>query len=296
MNWGEQALMWPNRAASRIVTCRPHRWHLQEMGPAGAPRLLLLHGAGSATHTWRDVLPLLAQDYRCVALDLPGQGFTRMGTRNRSGLATTSADIVTLAAQEGWDIDVVIGHSAGAALALQLARDMPTPPAAMIGINAALEKFPGPAEWAFPIAARLLSLNPLTASAFAATISSNASVRTLIESTGSHLDDRGLALYRAVISDRGHVDAALNMMAQWSLDGLLAALPDLTLPCLLLTGDGDKAVPPATSTRAAARLPHASVQSLPGLGHLAHEEDPELIVRLIRTYLAALDPPLTRAA
>lgn len=290
MEWGAQALIWPNRAASRFVACRPHRWHVQEMG--AGPSLLLLHGAGGATHSWRDLMPLLAAHYHVVALDLPGQGFTRMGTRQRSGLVHTAEDIAALARQQGWRFAALVGHSAGAALALQLARILDPPPRAVIGLNAALEKFPGPAEWVFPLLARLLSLNPLVSSLFASTASTNASVKSLIDSTGSRLDPAGLALYRAVISDRGHVDATLNMMAQWELDGLTEALARIATPCLLLAGEGDRAVPPATSERAAEKLPHATAVRLPGLGHLAHEEAPELVAGLIRDYL---EPLLARA-
>jgi magnesium chelatase accessory protein len=286
MKWGAQALIWPNRAASRLVACRPHRWHVQEMGTG--PSLLLLHGAGGTTHSWRDVMPLLAERFHVVALDLPGQGFTRMGTRQRSGLAPCATDIAALAAQEGWRFDVLIGHSAGAALALQLARVLDPPPAAVIGLNAALEKFPGPAEWAFPMLAKLLSMNPLVSTLFASTVATKSSVRALIDSTGSKLDDAGLALYRTAISDRDHVDATLNMMAQWDLDKLRAQLPDLDVPCLLLAADNDRAVPPDTSDRAAGLLPQARAVRLPGLGHLAHEEAPVMVVEQIEAYLAPI--------
>ena len=40
------------------------------------PDLLLLHGSGAATHSWRDLAPLLARDFRVIAPDLPGHGFT----------------------------------------------------------------------------------------------------------------------------------------------------------------------------------------------------------------------------
>ncbi len=50
---------------------------------------------------------------------------------------------------------------------------------------------------------------------------------------------------------------------------------------LLLAGDRDLAVPPATAYAAAPRMPRARVRHLPGLGHLAHEEDPTLLAALL---------------
>lgn len=292
MKWGQQALIWPNRAASRFVDCRPHRWHVQEMGPEDAPAILLLHGAGGATHSWRDLMPALARQFRVVALDLPGQGFTRLGSKHRSGLDPTATDIASLATQEGWRFAALIGHSAGAALALRLAQKLEPVPVAVIGLNAALESFPGPAEWAFPVIAKMLSLNPMVPTVFAASAGTSAAVRSLIQSTGSTLDGEGIALYRAAISDAEHVEGALNMMAQWDLEGLQAALPGIDIPTLLIVGDGDRAVPPETSERAAKTLPNATVQHLPDLGHLAHEEAPDLVATRIAEFL---DTPVNAA-
>jgi pimeloyl-ACP methyl ester carboxylesterase len=46
----------------------------REAGPAGAPTLLLLHGFPSASHMFRDLIPLLADRFHLVAPDLPGFG------------------------------------------------------------------------------------------------------------------------------------------------------------------------------------------------------------------------------
>ena len=80
LNWDIDGRDWPNRAASRFITAGGLRWHVQQFDHAdpGAPWLVLLHGTGSSTHSWRDVAPLLAQQYSVLALDLPGHAFTSM--------------------------------------------------------------------------------------------------------------------------------------------------------------------------------------------------------------------------
>ena len=283
MDWDRHAAHWPNAAASRFVTCRPHRWHLQEMG-AGPP-ILLLHGAGASTHSFRDLMPALARDFRVVALDLPGQGFTRPGSRLRLGIDGMAEDIAALLAQEGLAPEAIVGHSAGGALSLRLAEVLPRPPHALVGLNAALGKFRGMAGWLFPLMARALAVNPLTATLFARTASSEASVRALIRSTGSRLDDRGIDLYRSLLADPAHVDGTLAMMAQWELDPLLAALERTRPQVLLLTGGQDGAVPPATSARAAARIPAAQWHDEPAHGHLLHEEAPQETAERIAAFL-----------
>jgi magnesium chelatase accessory protein len=284
MDWAARQARWPNAGASRFVQARPHRWHVQDLGPPDAPALLLLHGAGGATHSWRDLAPLLARDWRVIAPDLPGHGFTRLGAMQRSSLPLMAEDMATLLAR----IDVrplaLVGHSAGGALALQMARRMDPPPAAVVGLNPALDSFEGVAGWLFPVMARALALNPFVAPAFAR-MASHRSVRALVDGTGSRLDDAGIALYRDCIADADHVEGTLKMMAQWRLDGLQAALPGIDLPVLFLVGAGDRAVPPETAARAAARLPNAEVERLAGLGHLAHEEAPGPVAARISAFL-----------
>ncbi|MFN3936495.1 MAG: alpha/beta fold hydrolase BchO [Gemmobacter sp.] len=277
---------WPFRDRSRLVPVRPHLWHVQDLG--AGPDLLMLHGAGASTHSWAGLVPLLAADFRAILIDLPGQGYTRLGARDRCGLAAMTEDVATLIRHEGWRPLAVIGHSAGAAIALQLALAEPDLAPAVVGINAALGNFEGVEGWLFPLLARLLALNPLVPRVFARLSGTEAQVRRLIASTGSDLPPADLARYVALVRKPEHVDATLAMMAQWRLDRLIAALPRIAAPVLLIVGETDRAVPPSVSRDAAKRLPQAELVCLPGLGHLCHEEEPAAVAGPIRDFLARI--------
>jgi len=273
VDWAHDGVNWPNRAHSRFVDARPHRWHVQEAGTG--PTLLLLHGAGGATQSWRGLIPALADRLHIVAVDLPGQGFTKCGARNRLSLARMSEDMAHLIVQEDWRIDLIVGHSAGAALALDLARRVH--PGGVVGLNAALGKFDGIAGWLFPLMAKALALNPLAATLLTRMPNGEARVRELLEATGSDFDQRTLELYTALASDRTHVAGTISMMAQWNIDSLLGQLDKIPCPVLLLAGARDGTVPPEISRGAAPRLAEGEVRILPDLGHLMHEEAPQLI-------------------
>lgn len=271
-------------AQSRFVLCKPHHWHVQEMGEG--PLVLLVHGAGGATQSWRHLMPLLAKTYRCIAVDLPGQGFTKLGGLRRCGLDEMSLDLQKLCLSEKWHPDAIIGHSAGGAIALRMAEDMhPTP--RVIGINAALGNFKGLAGLLFPLMAKALAAVPGVAQMFTASSARPGSVARLIDGTGSHLSSEDQRFYRALIGDRTHIDGTLSMMAQWSLDGLLARLAQHPARVLLIAASKDKAVPPNTSKEAAETLPNGSFTQLDGLGHLAHEEAPEQVLDEIEKFLTA---------
>ncbi len=53
----------------------------REAGPSDAPVILLLHGFPSASHMFRDLIPLLADRFRLIAPDLPGFGQTKSPPR-----------------------------------------------------------------------------------------------------------------------------------------------------------------------------------------------------------------------
>lgn len=292
MDWRRDLPSWPLHEHSHRILKTQIEWHVQEIG--AGPVALLLHGAGASSHSWRDLMPRLGQSYRAIALDLPGQGFSRTRARRRLGLPGMCEDIAALCDAEGWRPNLIIGHSAGAAIALNLARQIKTPEGTapdIACVNAALGRFEGVAGWLFPALAKLLALNPFTATLFTLGGDKNARARRLIESTGSHLTPSGLSLYARLISDRAHVDATLRMMALWDVDPLLATLPEITNRCLFLVGDRDLAVPPQTSVRAAARMPCARVHHFPSLGHLAHEEAPDEVLHVLLDKAAWPDCP-----
>ena len=104
-----------------------------------------------------------------------------------------------------------------------------------------------------------------------------------MDSTGSKLDAEGMALYGQLVSNPGHAAGALGMMANWDLPQLAIDLPRLKTPLSLMVGSNDQTVPPRQAARlvalwpAASAAPQPQLTTLPGLGHLAHEERPELV-------------------
>ena len=281
---------WPNRAHARKIRVRPHEWCVVEVG--SGPEILLLHGAGGSGHSFRHLIPELA-GFRCIVPDLPGQGFTRAGNKGRLGIDQMAEDLARLIEHEGWRPSVVIGHSAGAALALRLSSRLPL--TGVIGINAALGNFDGAAGVLFPLLARVLSVTPFVPRFVSRLWGNAATVRRLLTSTGSKPDDAGLAQYMTLVQDAAHVDGTLGMMAQWKLDALMAELPTLTTPGLLIATTGDKAVPARVSRDAASVMPKATYAELPKLGHLAHEEAAPKVAALIKNWILKVQPlPKTR--
>jgi magnesium chelatase accessory protein len=282
--WSRDGADWPHRESSRFVEAAGFRWHVQQMGPQDAPALLLIHGTGAASHSWRGLAPLLAKHYRVVAPDLPGHGFTQSPRAHRLSLPGMAADLAALVRVLGVSPQIVVGHSAGAAIAVRMCLDGAIAPRLLVSLNGAFLPYGGPAANIFSPLAKMLVLNPFVPSLFAWQAGSKGAVERLIGNTGSALDPAGLRLYGKLVGNSGHVAAALRMMANWDLEPLLQALPALKPKLVLVAADGDRAIPPSVARKVLEVQPKAVIERIPRLGHLAHEEQPELVAALIERF------------
>ena len=244
--------------------------------------MLLLHGTGAATHSWRDVAPLLARDFTVVAPDLPGHGFTETPDGDGLSLNGMAREVAGLLEVLKLAPEFAVGHSAGAAIALRMALDHGTAPRGIVSLNGALQPFPGSSGALFPVMAKLLFLNPLAIRAFAWRASQPGAVSRLIEGTGSNIDAQGLAAYTALFATPGHVAGALGMMARWDLIPLQADLGRFAAPLTLVAAEGDKATPPAFPSSSTASSPPACWCGCPASATSPHEEAPEEVAEIVR--------------
>lgn len=273
---------WPHREASRIVRAAGLDWHVQVAG--AGPVLLLVHGTGAATHSWRGMLPLLARHFTVVAPDLPGHGWTQAPAAARQSLPGMAASLGALLTMMNLRPAAAVGHSAGAAILARMALDGMPSLRALVSLNGAFVPLQGAAGQMFSPLARLLVGLPGLPQLFARRARDPAVVRRLLDATGSALDAEGVRLYGEVVRRPGHAAAALAMMAHWDLRPLLADLPRLRVPLLLVAGTGDRTVPPSQSATVRDLVPGAVLASLPGLGHLAHEERPAEVAALVEDF------------
>lgn len=280
LDWSRDGAHWPHRGASRFVDAGGCQWHVQVLrGTPGQPVLWLLHGTGAASHSWRALMDLLAPHATLVVPDLPGHGFS--GPLPQVSLPAMARALAALAEALALPPTLVLGHSAGAAVAVRAALDGLIAPAQLVGVNAALLPFEGLAGRVFGPMAKLMARQAWVPWLFARRASDTGAVQRMVAATGSTLDAQGLALYARLMRSPAHVTGALAMMADWDLHALWADLPGLGVPLTLLVGGQDGTVPPAQAQRVRLKLPPTRVQLLDGLGHLAHEEAPQRVAEVL---------------
>lgn len=282
--WSAAADFWPRADTSRFVRVGDIDFHVQVSG--SGEEVLLLHGAGASAHSFSGLAARLSERHRVIAADLPGQGFTTLLPLEAVGLTPFARYLRDLMAALDAEPRWIIGHSAGAALAAEYALTANSPPKGVLCINAAFNPFGSLAAPLFSKTARWFARSTWLPRALASPALRWRATGSMLADTGSAVDPLMSRCYDTLLSNPDHIAGTLRMMAGWDLPPLLASLPSLQMPVWLAAAEGDRTIPPDRSTSVVNDLPHARSVRIPDLGHLAHEEDPDIFDDLFQEMVA----------
>ncbi|HYW49582.1 MAG TPA: alpha/beta fold hydrolase BchO [Gemmatimonadaceae bacterium] len=275
---------WPLRESSAFINAAGLRWHVQRAGRG--PVVVLVHGTAGATHTWRHVMPLLTASAEVIAFDLPGHGFTTGATPEQLSLDGMADAVRQLLRRIGVRPAIGVGHSAGAAVLLQLVPSHEVAPQSIIGVNSALVPINALGQFLQPATRAFFDFEPVRAAA-AALLRNGTIARTLLRSTGTPLDAMQEARYVSLLTDDARVGAVLRMMSRWDLDALQATFPRVTLPVTLVHSRNEPWVAHDDLLHVTRTLPMRSVIDMTPAGHLIPDEKPKQLADVILSALAS---------
>lgn len=243
--------------------------YVQESGPAYAPAVLFLHGAGASGGMWRAHAAGL-DGFRCLAPDLPGFGRSNhLAWRSREATADLVAELVAERAAAGRAHVVGLSWGGGIAHTL-LARHPHVVDRAVIDGAGVLT------WWARPLVlagvgavAPFLHTRPVVG-LFAGVIG---------------MDDEGRADLR-----RASRRAFLRAFVEGFRSGVSPVEVAAPAPTLLVAGEHEAAVRPA-NWALAALMPHAEARFVPGRGHGWLAREVGLHVAMVRAWLTGDDLP-----
>jgi len=252
--------------------------------------VLFLHGTGGSTHSWAACTEALTSSCTVVSIDLPGHGFTQRDVGAPDGPALFSLHRMAQAVGDlldrlGARPVLVVGHSAGVPILLQLVLDGRIAPSRVLGVNPAL--VPPPALYLALLAPLLGAIveREVIAQGGAWLAQATRIVEVMLASSGTRLSPDALARYRWLCTQPEHVHAALTMMSRWDLPALLRDTLALRTPLEVLAGSRDRWVPAGALRRVVDRIPHATWREIEA-GHLIPDERPDDVVQAVRRALA----------
>ena len=278
---------WPYRENSKMINIDDFLWHVQifKKNRQNRPLFLLIHGTGGAVHSWHEMVEVLHNEADLILVDLPGHGFTQESHNNDYSLSRISSLLKRLLAILNINrINLVIGHSAGAALAIELSiKNNLQQITGLIGINPSL--VPPPVSYNL-----LLNpwVSPLVASTGFTSILSFVTKKTplienLLTSTGSQLNSNQKKLYKKIFLQDKHLKGAIKFMASTDLLYLLSKSKHLKTNTTFIIGKQDPWVKVNPLKKIIAQnFPNSKIIENTG-GHLMHETCPKKISAQILT-------------
>lgn len=265
--------------------------HVESAGPAGAVALACLHGFASGTFTWAGIAGELRDELRVVAWDRPpfGRSDRPAPCRGADDPYSLDADLrrsAQLVDQRTADAgtQVLVGHSAGALLAIQLVLDTGVAPDGLVLIAPAIDAEP-------PRTVRALSRLPgsglVAASMLRVGIRGAATFLRRSTRHGTPLTDATAAETGRCLRRPGTAEALWHLTATWRPPAVLDRLAELDVPAVVIGGIDDRIVS-LEQHRITAEGLGADLHLLEGAGHAPHEQQPSVVARLIRDFVGRL--------
>jgi len=252
--------------------------------------MLLLHGFGGSTQTWRRVMPDLARSNRVIAIDLKGFGRSDKPFDDAYGLLDQAALIKAFIDQRGLSRVTLMGHSLGGGVALALALDLNrTRP----GVLKRLILIDSPAyRQALPPAVSLLQ-TPILGALTVTLVPPEILTKSAMYAAYQHaegIDMADVLAYARPLYEPGGKLAVLRTAEQLvppNIDDLIRNYPTITQPALLIWCRHDKVVPLWTGTRLVRELPNARLEVFDHCDHVPQEEIATDFLRVVLGFLRA---------
>lgn len=259
------------------------RIHYLEAG-VGEP-LLLIHSLGQSLYTWRNVFAELSDNYRVIAIDLPGHGYS-----SRPDTFSYTADdfaFVFNAFLDALNIKSVhvLGFSIGAMYMLRFLSLYPKRVANCVAIS------PGGITEHMPSLIHNMQ-KPLLAT-FARNLYTANDVRKLLAecyADPSMVDDFVVKQYYEPISDGLAREALMYALRNYDQERIAEGLLPVEHEVLVLWGKNDVWHPPSGSVYFQSILRAGRYYLVRNAGHLLHEEAPIKLLEILYSYIPPAVP------
>jgi pimeloyl-ACP methyl ester carboxylesterase len=272
-HWLAQKAERRNPPIGRFITVDGVRLHYLERG-TGTP-LILLHGNGSMIEDFQSsgLIDLAAKKYRVIAFDRPGFGYSH---RPRSTIWTpeAQADLIATALKEiGVPRAIILGHSWGTLVALALAVKYPQEVEALVlasgyyypNARADVVILSPPA---IPLIGDLLShtISPLLSRVMWPLL-----LRKIFSPSPVPKKFDGFPEEMAVRPSQIRTSAAESALMIPAVHTLRKKYRLLKMPVAIVAGAEDRLIESEQSAHLHRDIPHSTLQSVPGTGHMVHQ-------------------------
>ncbi len=293
--------------------------HYVKKGEAG-PAIVLVHGFGSCTYTWRhNIDALAARGFRVYAVDVKGFGLTAKPLDGRYDLAAFADHLLAFLDALRLERPILVGNSMGGAIVARVALLHPDRASGVVLVAAAPQNFlarpaaradrAGPPGWPAPGTKADGAGMPGPPSAalslkIRAALTRSLITRRAVENglKAAYHDPKfvtaeGVEVHFRTLFIEGAAEALLALVDTTPGPAVEAAPPlsSLKPPALIVWGRHDRVLPVAQADMFARELPAARKVIFEDSGHMPHEEESAAFNALVAEFAAtAASPPRSR--
>jgi pimeloyl-ACP methyl ester carboxylesterase len=265
----------------------PLRLWVEEEGH-GTP-ILLIHGAGGSTYSWREMVPMLARSHRVISVDLKGFGRSDKPYDDAYGLLDQARLLKILVNRKALHDLTLIGHSLGGGVALALTLDLNRTQPGTVSRLVLIDSIAY--RQSFPLFVQLLQTPLLGEVGLYGSLPELVTYKSLLAAyqDPNKISFATVRAYARPLYERGGRHALLKTAREIippNLSALTARYSTIVQPTLLIWCAEDSMVPLWVGRRLARVLPRAQLSVLKGCGHVPQEELPATTRSLIRAFMS----------
>ena len=252
------------------------------------PPLLLIHGFGASTYTWRHVAPALAETHRVIAVDLKGFGQSDKPFDDRYSVFDQAELLAQLIEEKDLRDLTLVGHSFGGGIALLLALEADQRLKGRIARLVLLDSIAYPQN--IPVFFRLLDV-PLVSQLGVRMVPPAVQTRVALKIAyldDSKIDPEEVEIYAAPLKTAAGKHAIIHSARQIvpeDIAELSERYKTIALPTLILWCDHDRVVPLEVGLKLRRTLPNSTLRLIEGCGHMPQEEQPASTLELLKGFI-----------
>lgn len=274
----------------RTIVIDGHSLIYTDEGPPDAPAVLMVHGWFSHRGVWANTIAALRDQRRCIALDLLGFGDSAKPRDGDYSIAAQGRRVLALADSLGIERFVLVGHSMGGQIALNIAATLaPARVTALVDVAGVVSArlMPIPERVTYPALA-FMRYAPFLGPVMRWSVRYRWGAR---QNFGIWFHDFDSVPFESWEVDRrmafqpGIIEPAYRAGQAIHAANLEATLPRITAPTLVVFGAEDQVVPVEDGHLAQAKIPGSRLHLIEACGHFPMYEKPEAYLAAVRPFL-----------
>jgi pimeloyl-ACP methyl ester carboxylesterase len=250
--------------------------------------LILLHGYGASTYSWRHVSPYFSKSYRVIAIDLKGFGLSDKPKDSDYSVLEQSRMVAEFIRVHRLENVILAGHSLGGAVSLLTYLLQADQGAHAISKLILIDAASYPQD--LPLFISILRVPVINDLSLRLT-GSNFKARMILKKAffdHSKITEEIVATYGGYLSLPGASRALIETAKQMipvNLDEISERYKSITIPVLLIWGENDEIVPLEVGRKLAGNIPNAKLVVVPNCGHVPQEECPDQAIEAMASFL-----------